>query len=113
MKINKQKAMHLWEKEYGKRDFATDFNGKLMYKKAYGKPGYCIKDESGKKVNCGWNVHHIQPKANGGTDAMSNLTCTNYATNQGAGNKITYWIDGSKYQVRKDKQTKSYKIISL
>lgn len=113
MKNKKQKAMALWEREHGKSEFATDFNGKLMYKNAYGNPEYCIRMKNGRKVKCGWNIHHIQPKAFGGTDAKDNLTCTNYETNQCAGNKITYWIEGSKYQVRKDKQTKSYKIISL
>ncbi len=110
MKINRKKAMNLWEKAYGGKTFAYDFSGRLMCKKAYGKPSYCVKDKTGKKVNCGWNVHHILPKAIGGTNAVSNLACTNYETNQTAGNKTTYYIEGLKYQVRKDKATNGYRI---
>ena len=113
MKINRQKAMKLWAKEYGNKEFAYDFNGKLMYREAYGKPGFFITGINGEKIYCGWNIHHILPKAYGGTDSMDNLTCTNYATNIGAGSKITYWLDDSKYQVQRDKGKGSHKLVKL
>ena len=46
--------------------------------------------------------HHILPKANGGTNAKFNLTCTNIITNEEAGNKTTFVIDDTIYQVRKN-----------
>lgn len=48
-----------------------------------------------------WNIHHILPKTCGGTNAISNLICTNIATNDEAADKITFWIDDCLYQVKK------------
>ena len=69
--------------------------------------------ECGERIYCGWNLHHILPVAHGGTDAVSNLICTNIETNQAAGEKITYWIDENLYQVRRIFGEGSYEIIKL
>ena len=76
----------------------------------YGDPNYYIYQD-GEKIYCGWNIHHILPRSKGGPDDIDNLTCTNITTNDQASNKITYWIDGHKYQVRKI--DKSHKICRL
>ena len=57
--------------------------------------------EDGEAIYCGWNIHHILPKNCGGTNAISNLTCTNIATNDEAADKITFWIDDCLYQVQR------------
>ena len=61
-----------------------------------------VCETDGKIVaSCVWNIHHILPKTCGGTNAISNLICTNIATNDEAADKITFWIDDCLYQVKK------------
>ena len=100
MKINKKNALKLWERYYGDARFAEDFHGYLMCRDGYGNPDFFIK-EDGEAIYCGWNIHHILPKNCGGTNAISNLTCTNIATNDEAAEKIAFWIDDCLYQVQR------------
>jgi len=100
MKNNKQKAMKLWESRYGNSFYAEDFGGNLMCREGYGKRNY-NRLINGNPIYCGWNIHHILPKAKGGTNAQSNLLCTNFATNLEAGDRTTYWINDHRYQVQK------------
>lgn len=100
MKINRKNAMRLWEMCFGDDAFAEDFHGYLMCKNGYGNPDYYI-EKNHERIYCGWNVHHILPKASGGTNAIANLICTNIATNEKAADKITFWIDDCLYQVQK------------
>lgn len=93
-------ALKLWERYYGDARFAEDFHGYLMCRDGYGNPDFFIK-EDGEAIYCGWNIHHILPKNCGGTNAISNLTCTNIATNDEAADKITFWIDDCLYQVQR------------
>lgn len=109
MKITRNNALLLWEEDYGNQEYVEDFDGGLMYKYAYGQPEYYII-RNGRKIYCGWNIHHILPKACGGDDSKSNLICTNIITNEAAGDKISYWIDDNLYQVRKIKGTHQYQI---
>ena len=100
MKINKKNALKLWESYYGNRQYAEDFHGNLMCRAGYGDPN-CFVLRMGERIYCGWNIHHILPKAQGGTDAQPNLLCTNIATNEEAGDRITFWIDDCLYQVQR------------
>lgn len=100
MRITRQKAMRIWERHYGGSEYAEDFHGYFMCKSGYGNPEFYIW-ENGKKLYCGWNIHHILPIALGGTNDISNLICTNIATNEGAADRTTYWIDDNLYQVRR------------
>ncbi len=100
MKINRENAIKLWESIYGSKRFAEDFHGYLMCKDGYGDPEFYVYS-NGERVYCGWNIHHILPKVHGGTDDISNLACTNIATNEEAADKITFWIEDSLYQVQK------------
>ena len=101
MKITKEFAQKLWRERYGLSNFATDFCGNYMCFEGYGDPDY-YRFFNGEKIYCGWNIHHVLPKSKGGTDDKSNLVCTNIITNMMAADKITYWIDDEKYQVRKN-----------
>ncbi len=100
MKINRKNAMRLWKICYGNSRYAEDFHGNLMCKDGYGDSDYYVYD-NGKRIYCGWNLHHILPKAAGGTNAVDNLLCTNIATNEEAADKITFWIDDCLYQVKR------------
>ncbi len=113
MKLNKTNALWLWEKHYGNRQFAEDFHGALMCRDAYGAPDYFVY-HGGQKIYCGgWNIHHILPKSHGGTNAVSNLLCTNILTNEAASDKITFRIDDTLYQVQKIYGSHNYKIVPL
>ena len=100
MKINKKNALKLWELRYGDREFVNDFHGYMMCRSGYGDPDYYVYS-NGERIYCGWNIHHILPKALGGTNAQTNLLCTNIATNEEAGDRITFWIDDCLYQVQR------------
>lgn len=100
MKICKQNALRLWKMCYGEAMYAEDFHGNLMCRNGYGDPDFYII-EAGEKIYCGWNLHHILPRAFGGSNAISNLLCTNIATNEEARDRITFWIEDCLYQVQK------------
>jgi len=110
MRINRKNAMRLWLRACGDREYAEDFDGGLMCREAYGDPNY-YEFRGGQKIYCGWNVHHILPKACGGSDAVENLMCTNIITNELAGDKVSFCIDGHLYQVRKVKYSHRHQIV--
>lgn len=111
MKICKKNALRLWKMCYGEVMYAEDFHGNLMCRNGYGNLNYYII-EDGERIYCGWNLHHILPRAFGGSNAISNLLCTNIATNEAAGDRITFWIDGCLYQVQKCNNVE-YRIVEL
>lgn len=112
MKINYSTAMQLWENYFDNAMYAEDFHGSLMYRDAYGDNGFIVID-NGRRIYCGWNIHHILPKKFGGNNAIENLICTNIITNELAGNKTTYWIDDCLYQVRKIFESHIYEIVQI
>ena len=112
MQIKRKNAMKLWYRHFGNRDYAEDFAGGLMYREAYGNPDY-YEFRGGQRIYCGWSIHHILPKACGGTDAMDNLACTNIITNELAEDKVSFWIDGHLYQVQKIRFSKSHQIVLI
>lgn len=71
MIINRENAMYLWTKTLGDSHKAKDFSGRLMEKGAYG-------DRNSKY---GWNIDHILPKSQGGSDSEYNLICSHIKTN--------------------------------
>ena len=111
MKICKKNALRLWKMCYGEAMYAEEFHGYLMCRNGYGNSNYYII-EDGEKIYCGWNLHHILPRAFGGSNAISNLLCTNIATNEAAGDRITFWIDGCLYQDQKCNNME-YRIMEL
>jgi hypothetical protein len=73
MEINHETAMKLWNERYGKdAEEANDRKGRLMKKAAYG-------DENS---DYGWNIHHIQSRRYGGTDAKENLEIVHILTHK-------------------------------
>ena len=100
MRINKRNALQFWKENYGNAMYAKDFHGNLMYRDGYGNNEFYVMGWCG-KIYCGWNLHHILPKACGGRSVIENLCCTNIATNEAAADKITFWIDDILYQVHR------------
>lgn len=129
MKINKTTALQLWEKYYGTSLWAKDFHDNLMFRDAYGNDGawayptgfsYSLGNNYSiacslirNKIYCGWNIHHILPKTNGGTNEKNNLVCTNIIKNEVAEDKTTFWIDDCNYQVQRKPGTSEYEIVRL
>lgn len=112
MTITRALAMQLWQSEYGDAEYAEDFDGGLMRRNAYGDPNY-YEWQGGRKVYCGWNIHHILPIARGGKSRRDNMICTNIITNEQAGDKVTYWLDNGLYQVQKKRGTSIHFIVKL
>lgn len=96
----KEKALMLWRERYGYTEYARDFHGNLMCYRGYGDRDFSIC-MNGRRIYCGWNLHHILPKAHGGSNSRDNLICTNIFTNEEAEDKNTFWIDDSLYQVKR------------
>lgn len=112
MNINKKSALKFWDETYGEKAYIVkDFHGNYMCRDAYADKDFQV-DIKGKKVNCGWNIHHMKPKSQGGKNAKENLICTNITTNEKAGNKTTYWIDDKLYQIKlnEDKQCEIWQL---
>ncbi|MCR4698524.1 MAG: HNH endonuclease [Bacilli bacterium] len=78
MNLNRETAMRLWNKRYGKSTTVKDFTGREMAKGAY-------NDRNSKK---GWNVDHILPQSKGGTTAEHNLAICNIQTNDEKADKF-------------------------
>ncbi|MDD6095748.1 MAG: HNH endonuclease signature motif containing protein, partial [Clostridia bacterium] len=78
MDLNRETAMRLWNKSFGKETKVKDFTGRMMAKGAY-------NDRNSKY---GWNVDHILPQSKGGTTADHNLICCHIVTNDEKADKF-------------------------
>lgn len=78
MVLNRETALRLWNKRYGKATTVKDFTGREMAKGAY-------NDRNSAK---GWNVDHILPQSKGGVTAEHNLAICNIQTNDEKANKF-------------------------
>lgn len=84
-----------WENEFPNRTSARDFCGKKVSKLQY-RTG---NDDS-------WDIDHIIPLAENGSDSDDNKQIVNRDTNEKKADKITYMIDGVIYQSKKKKNLK-------
>lgn len=71
MDLNRETAMRLWNKAFGKETRAVDFAYRVIDKGAYGD----------RNSDYGWNVDHILPVSHGGKTNDSNLIITHITTN--------------------------------
>ena len=78
MDLNKETAMRLWNKRYGKETTVKDFAGRKMAKGAY----------NNRNSAQGWNVDHILPQSKGGVTAEHNLAICNIKTNDEKADKF-------------------------
>ncbi|MDR4968997.1 MAG: HNH endonuclease [Acholeplasmataceae bacterium] len=113
MKINKQNALLIWESIFGSNLVALDFTGRYIYKDDFNNKTELRFDNTGRKYNFGWNIHHILPISLGGTNEIKNLLIVHWKTNAEAAGKNTFSINGILYQVRKIKYTHNYGIFQV
>lgn len=78
MDLNRETAMRLWNKSFGKETKVKDFAGRIIAKGAY----------NDRNSDCGWNVDHILPQSRGGTTADHNLICCHIHTNDEKADKF-------------------------
>ena len=71
MDLNRETAMRLWNKSFGKDTKTVDFAGRAIAKGAY----------NDRNSEFGWNVDHILPQSKGGATADYNLVCCHIKTN--------------------------------
>ncbi|MBQ3064886.1 MAG: HNH endonuclease, partial [Clostridia bacterium] len=78
MDLNRETAMRLWSKSFGKDTKAVDFAGRTIAKGAY----------NDRNSEFGWNVDHILPQSKGGATADHNLICCHIKTNDEKADKF-------------------------
>ena len=78
MDLNRETAMRLWSKSFGKETKVNDFAGREIAKGAY----------NDRNSEFGWNVDHILPQSKGGKTADYNLICCHILTNDEKADKF-------------------------
>lgn len=92
MVINRETAMLLWNKAFGKSCKVKDFSGREMIKAAYNDRG----------SEYGWNVDHILPQSRSGKTTGSNLICCHILTNDEKADKFPcFTANGKKFEIVK------------
>ena len=92
MIINRETAMSLWNKSYGKSNKIKDFAGREMVKAAY----------NDRNSDYGWNLDHILPQSKGGKTTESNLICCHILTNDEKADKFPcFSANGKQFEIVK------------
>ena len=82
MDLNRETAMRLWNKSFGKCTKVKDFAGREIAKGAY----------NDRNSEFGWNVDHILPQSKGGKTADYNLVCCHILTNDEKADKFPGFV---------------------
>lgn len=92
MDLNRETAMRLWNKFFGKSTKVTDFSGRTIVKGAY----------NDRNSDFGWNVDHILPQSKGGKTNDFNLVCCHILTNDEKADKFpTFKANGKNFEILK------------
>lgn len=92
MELNRETAMRLWVRDFGKVSKAIDFAGREIAKGAY----------NDRNSNFGWNVDHILPQSQGGKTTDSNLICCHILTNDEKADRFPCFVaNGKKFEIVK------------
>ena len=92
MDLNRETAMRLWSKSFGKETKVRDFTGREIAKGAY----------NDRNSEYGWNVDHILPQSKGGKTADYNLICCHISTNDEKADKFPCFVaNGTKFEIVK------------
>lgn len=92
MDLNRETAMRLWNKSFGRDSKAEDFTGRMMAKGAY----------NDRNSEFGWNVDHILPQSRGGVTADHNLVCCHIITNDEKADRFPcFTANGIPFEIRK------------
>ncbi|MCR5461608.1 MAG: hypothetical protein K6E87_00930 [bacterium] len=105
MELNRETAMRLWSKTFGKSTKTTDFSGRVIAKSAY----------NDRNSEFGWNVDHILPQSKGGKTADYNLIVCHILTNDEKADKFPGFVANKKrftiikvenhYEIKPEKET--------
>ena len=92
MDLNRETAMRLWNKTFGKETKGIDFAFRVIAKGAYGD----------RNSEFGWNVDHILPESHGGKTNDSNLIITHIKTNDEKADKFPcFTANETKFEIIK------------
>ena len=92
MDLNRETAMRLWSKYFGKETKVKDFAGREIAKGAY----------NDRNSEFGWNVDHILPQSKGGKTADYNLICCHILTNDEKADRFPcFSANGVKFEIVK------------
>ena len=92
MELNRETAMRLWNKTFGKETSAHDFTGRKIVKGAY----------NDRNSEFAWNVDHIYPQSKGGATKDSNLIVCHVLTNDEKANKFPcFTANKKKFEILK------------
>ena len=92
MELNKETALRLWNKSFGKETKVKDYTGRMIVKGAY----------NDRKSEYGWNVDHICPQSRGGKTADHNLICCHILTNDEKADKFpAFKANGINFEILK------------
>ena len=92
MDLNKETAMRLWNKSFGKKTKVKDFTGRTIAKGAY----------NDRNSEFGWNVDHILPQSRCGKTADHNLVCCHILTNDEKADKFpAFKANGINFEIVK------------
>lgn len=92
MQINRETAMRLWGKTFGKETSVLDYAGRKIVKGAY----------NDRNSDFGWNVDHICPQSRGGATNDSNLIVCHILTNDEKADKFPcFTANKNKFQIVK------------
>ena len=101
MELNKETALRLWTKQFGKCGKTKDFTGREIAKAAY----------NDRKSKFGWNVDHILPQSRGGKTNDSNLVCCHILTNDEKADKFPCFVANERtFEIQKKQN--HYEIVS-
>lgn len=92
MDLNRETAMRLWAKSFGKETKVKDYSGRVIAKGAY----------NDRSSEFGWNVDHVLPVSRGGTTADYNLVCCHIKTNDEKADKFPCFVaNGTRFEIVK------------
>ena len=92
MDLNRETAMRLWNKSFGKETKVKDFTGRTIAKGAY----------NDRNSEFGWNVDHILPQSRGGKTADYNLICCHILSNDEKADKFpAFKANGLNFEIIK------------
>lgn len=92
MELNRETAMRLWNKSFGKSISAHDYSGRKIVKSAY----------NDRNSEFAWNVDHIFPQCKGGKTNDSNLIVCHILTNDEKADKFPcFTANNQKFEIKK------------
>ena len=85
---------NFWQKEFGSKTSAIDFAGREIHK------------DAGSNSKYSWDIDHIRPLSQGGTNTQDNMQIVHILTNDEKSDIYpTFKIGNKMYQVKKTKNT--------